>query len=185
MADARALRRDPLDGGAACGAPCLVRSTGDRRQTDRAGWSRRAAGADPLHQDRDAHAARVFGRGELCPFTLGIAALEVLRARTIGVIGLVGVVCGCVSGGDFAPETYVVRPQDTLYGIAWRHDLDYHDLARWNHIGSDYRIAVGQILILRPTAGDAAHRPPAPAPAAPRKQTETLPRAERSAPMNA
>ena len=101
------------------------------------------------------------------------------RARTIGVIGLIGVVCGCVSGGDYAPETYVVRPQDTLYGIAWRHDLDYHDLARWNHIGSDYRIAVGQILTLRPPARGVAGQPLArPAPAAP-KQAETRPPPER------
>ena len=43
---------------------------------------------------------------------------------------------------------YVVRPQDTLYSIAWRFDLDYHDLARWNNIGPDFRISVGQSLLL-------------------------------------
>jgi lipoprotein NlpD len=48
----------------------------------------------------------------------------------------------------------VVRPQDTLYSIAWRHDLDYRDLARWNNIGSDFRISVGQVLLLG--AGNAA-----------------------------
>jgi lipoprotein NlpD len=42
----------------------------------------------------------------------------------------------------------VVRPQDTLYSIAWRLGLDYHDLARWNGIGPDFRIAVGQPLRL-------------------------------------
>jgi lipoprotein NlpD len=73
-------------------------------------------------------------------------------ARTIGVIGFIGMVYGCVSGGGYAPETYVVRPQDTLYSIAWRHDLDYRELARWNNIGSDYRITIGQILTLRPPA---------------------------------
>ena len=98
------------------------------------------------------------------------------RARTIGVIGFIGVVCSCASEGDYASETYVVRPQDTLYAIAWRHDLDYHDLARWNHIGSDYRIAVGQILTLRPPARGPAGPPSArpPSPARP-KQTETRP----------
>ena len=45
---------------------------------------------------------------------------------------------------------YVVRPQDTLYSIAWRHDLDYRDLARWNNIGADFRIVVGQVLVLGP-----------------------------------
>jgi lipoprotein NlpD len=106
------------------------------------------------------------------------------RTRTIGVIGFIGVLCGCASQGDYAPETYVVRPQDTLYGIAWRHDLDYHDLARWNHIGSDYRIAVGQILTLRPAARGVpapplAHpTPPAPTP----KQPESRSPAERASP---
>lgn len=98
------------------------------------------------------------------------------RARTIGVIGFIGVVCGCASEGGYTSETYVVRPQDTLYGIAWRHDVDYHDLARWNHIGSDYRIAVGQVLTLRPPARGAAGPPPArPAPSAPPKETRPVP----------
>lgn len=65
-----------------------------------------------------------------------------------------------MAGQPYAPETYVVRPHDTLYSIAWRHDLDYRELARWNHLGPDYRIAVGQILTLRP--GPAAPRPAAP-----------------------
>ncbi len=63
---------------------------------------------------------------------------------------------GCASESAHTPETYVVQPRDTLYSIAWRHDLDYRDLARWNHIGADYRIAVGQVLILK--AG--SHRAP-------------------------
>jgi lipoprotein NlpD len=44
-----------------------------------------------------------------------------------------------------------VQREDTLYSIAWRHDLDYRALARWNGIGPDYRISVGQVLSLRPT----------------------------------
>jgi len=48
------------------------------------------------------------------------------------------------------PPIYVVQPHDTLYSIAWRHDLDYRALARWNGIGPDYRISVGQRLKLRP-----------------------------------
>jgi lipoprotein NlpD len=57
-------------------------------------------------------------------------------------------------------HTYVVRPGDTLYSIAWRHNLDYRDLARWNDMPPDHRIAVGQILSLRP-GPYAAHRSPA------------------------
>jgi lipoprotein NlpD len=57
---------------------------------------------------------------------------------------------GCATGPAYTPQTYMVQPRDTLYSIAWRHDLDYRDLARWNHIGADYRIAVGQVLMLTP-----------------------------------
>ncbi len=86
--------------------------------------------------------------------------------RITHVIGVIGVSCvlgtGCASNGRSEPDTYVVRPKDTLYSVAWRHDLDYHDLARWNHIGPDYRISVGQVLVLRPgaRAASAARSPP-------------------------
>jgi len=103
----------------------------------------------------------------------------------IGVIGLIGVVCGCASEGGRPSDTYTVRPQDTLYGIAWRHDLDYHDLARWNHIGPDYRIAVGQVLTLRPTMGAAAQPPVHRVPPAPAKRTDGVPVPERPAQASA
>jgi lipoprotein NlpD len=61
--------------------------------------------------------------------------------------------------GDYEPQTYVVQPQDTLYSIAWRHDLDYRALARWNGIGPDYRISVGQVLSLRPATPSVETRP--------------------------
>jgi lipoprotein NlpD len=51
---------------------------------------------------------------------------------------------------------YVVRPQDTVYSIAWRYGLDFHDLARWNNIGPDFHITVGQALILAPNGLNAA-----------------------------
>jgi lipoprotein NlpD len=56
----------------------------------------------------------------------------------------------CADTADEGPESYVVRPQDTLYSIAWRHDLDYRDLARWNNIGADFHISVGHVLVLGP-----------------------------------
>ncbi|MGA9855989.1 MAG: peptidoglycan DD-metalloendopeptidase family protein [Gammaproteobacteria bacterium] len=46
------------------------------------------------------------------------------------------------------PGQYTVRPGDTLYSIAWRYGLDYHDVAGWNGIGSDYLIKPGQTLVL-------------------------------------
>jgi lipoprotein NlpD len=58
----------------------------------------------------------------------------------------------------------VVRSGDTLYSIAKRHGLDYRELARWNGIGRDYRIDVGQVLVLQPSRR-AASAPAAPRPA--------------------
>jgi lipoprotein NlpD len=58
-------------------------------------------------------------------------------------------------------ETYVVQPKDTLYSIAWRHDVDFRDLAKWNNIGPDYRLSVGQVLLLSGPTPAAVARPPA------------------------
>jgi lipoprotein NlpD len=57
------------------------------------------------------------------------------------------------------PEYYVVRSGDTLYSIGWRYGLDYKDIARWNGIGRDYRIDVGQRLSLRGPAGKSPSKP--------------------------
>jgi lipoprotein NlpD len=82
----------------------------------------------------------------------------------------VGLCClllgGCADSAGTGRESYVVRPRDTLYSIAWRHDLDFRDLARWNHIGPDFRISVGQVLVLgpspsaRPSASPGSSRAP-------------------------
>jgi lipoprotein NlpD len=62
----------------------------------------------------------------------------------------------CADIPDDGPPRYVVLPADTLYSIAWRHDLDFRDLARWNDIGSDFHISVGQVLVLGPGGTPAA-----------------------------
>jgi lipoprotein NlpD len=76
-------------------------------------------------------------------------------------------VAGCA---DVSPQDagyYVVKPQDTLYSIAWRHGLDYQDVARWNHLGPSYRIFIGQTLTLHGAATvHSAPAAPAHAPAA-------------------
>ena len=43
---------------------------------------------------------------------------------------------------------YLVVRGDTLFGIAFRHGVDFRDLARWNRIGSPYTIYPGQRLKL-------------------------------------
>jgi lipoprotein NlpD len=65
---------------------------------------------------------------------------------TVGLSGLLLSGCADTAGRD--GEIYVVQPQDTLYSIAWRHNLDYRDLARWNHLAPDFRIVLGQALVL-------------------------------------
>jgi lipoprotein NlpD len=59
-------------------------------------------------------------------------------------------------------QLYVVRPQDTVYSIAWRYGLDFRDLARWNNIGPDFRITVGQTLTLVPNRSATPSRSAAP-----------------------
>lgn len=48
------------------------------------------------------------------------------------------------------PDDHLVRRGDTVYSIAFRNQLDYRDLAKWNRIGSDYLIYPGQVLRLTP-----------------------------------
>src|SRR6202035_4068089 len=77
-----------------------------------------------------------------------------LALRSTHSIWTVGICClllgGCADTAVEGPAIYVVRAKDTLYSIAWRHDLDYRDLARWNNLGADFRISVGQVLVLGP-----------------------------------
>jgi lipoprotein NlpD len=84
--------------------------------------------------------------------------------RAIAVAGLCCIMIGgCASGGPYEPATYVVRPEDTLYSIAWRHNLDYRTLAKWNNIGADYRVSIGQVLVLQPSGEPRAPRASQPA----------------------
>lgn len=73
-----------------------------------------------------------------------------------------------------APESYVVREGDTLFGIARRFGLDHHAIARWNRLGDGTLIYPGQRLRLHP-AGAAVPAPvgvPATAPPAWRWPTQ-------------
>ncbi len=48
---------------------------------------------------------------------------------------------------------YRVHKGDTLWSVAWRAGVDYHDLARWNHLRYPYTIYPGQKLRVRPPWG--------------------------------
>jgi len=49
---------------------------------------------------------------------------------------------------------HIVAKGDTLYSIAWRYELNYHDMARANGLGASYTIYPGQKLTL-----DTSYRP--------------------------
>ena len=72
------------------------------------------------------------------------------------------------------PSAYVVRPKDTLYSIAFRHEMDYRALAAANGIEPPYLIKPGQRIRLAE-----ATPPPeaAPRPAPERRAERTAPRA--------
>ncbi len=93
-------------------------------------------------------------------------------SRSICTIGLFCLLLSsCADTTRTGPESYVVRPGDTLYSIAWRHDLDFRDLARWNNVGADFRISVGQVLVMGP------ERAPPPERATPRAAPRPAPTA--------
>ena len=74
------------------------------------------------------------------------------------------------------PTTYTVRQYDTLYSIAWRHNLEYTALAEANNIGPPYILHVGQSIQLRESASlGAVAPPPSPAPAKPRATPKPKP----------
>ena len=51
---------------------------------------------------------------------------------------------------------YTVKAGDTLYGIAWQHNLDYRQLAAINNIDPPYQIRPGQTIALREGAASAS-----------------------------
>ena len=57
---------------------------------------------------------------------------------------------------------YLVVRGDTLYGIAFRHGVDFRDLARWNGIASPYTIYPGQRLRLSGDGRVVSAPPPRP-----------------------
>lgn len=105
-------------------------------------------------------------------------------ALLLGVVTLAAV--GCVPSGrppvldrspvfETRPDTYVVRPGDTLYAIAWRYQMDYRSLASSNGIRAPYTIYPGQRIRLDPA-------PQAAEPAAPRAEVPTRPSTRASIP---
>jgi len=86
------------------------------------------------------------------------------------------VLVGCGSNPQKA-ATYTVKRGDTLYSIAFRHKLDYKDLARWNRIGRDYVIYPGQTLRLSAPGSSARATSTPQAASSPQRRAATPPKA--------
>lgn len=71
---------------------------------------------------------------------------------------LTALLCACGTA-PIRGDTYTVQSGDTLYSIATRIGMDYRQLARINHIDSDYLIYPGQRLQL--AGGASQSRSPA------------------------
>ncbi|MCS2609725.1 peptidoglycan DD-metalloendopeptidase family protein [Halomonas dongshanensis] len=96
---------------------------------------------------------------------------KVFMHKVFAVSALALAVAGCANQQGGAPQVrdlseasravertpqYTVKPGDTLYGIAWQHNLDYRDLAALNNISPPYQIQPGQSIALRQGAGAGA-----------------------------
>ncbi|GIV57513.1 MAG: peptidoglycan-binding protein LysM [Rhodothermaceae bacterium] len=85
-----------------------------------------------------------------------------LRGRTALRLALLLVLLVLPAGSSRARQavpTHVVRPGDTLFGIARQHGLAVDDLRRWNALTDD-RIRIGQTLRLGPPGGEATTTKP-------------------------
>ncbi|MGB5131931.1 MAG: LysM domain-containing protein, partial [Steroidobacteraceae bacterium] len=81
-----------------------------------------------------------------------LAGLALVRGLVLVAVLAMAACAGADRKRDI-PDQHVVRAGETLYSISMRYGLDYHDVARWNGIGRDFRIVPGQRLRLNPPPG--------------------------------
>ncbi len=78
-----------------------------------------------------------------------------MRSTRIIILCVLLALCAC-SPWLNRPESYTVKSGDTLYSIAMRFEMDYHELARINRLDSEYRIHTGQVLRLSAAGNSSA-----------------------------
>lgn len=121
--------------------------------------------------------------------TLELIITAVPRLVRACVLAIAVALAACGSNPPQRPTTYTVKRGDTLYSIAWRHGLNYRDIARWNGIGRDYVIYPGQKLRLYPSTPQKTAATTTPttkgrsAPSTPKRPTTQTP--TRTAPLPA
>jgi lipoprotein NlpD len=88
-----------------------------------------------------------------------------LNGSLFAAILSVSILAGCKGTTHLAPVENLAQPPsikldyhtvsrgDTLYSIAWRYGMDYHELADINRISSPYTIEIGQKIDLTRNAG--------------------------------
>ncbi len=67
---------------------------------------------------------------------------------------LPGATAPVIDNTPVPPGFYRVKPGDRLYRIALENGQNYRDIARWNNIQNPDQIEVGQVLRVKPPAGD-------------------------------
>lgn len=78
-----------------------------------------------------------------------------IRCFVAMAVLLLLVACGPKTRWDHTPtEQHIVRTGETLFTIGWRYGEDARDLARWNKIKDASRIYPGQVILLKPPAGE-------------------------------
>ncbi len=101
--------------------------------------------------------------------------------KIVAVLFLLGSLSGCATVNDAPVQElstvsewsgaaepvaleHVVLPGDTLYGIAFRHDLDHRQLAEWNALSPPFTLRPGQrVRLTSPSDSGAIAEPARPA----------------------
>ena len=80
-----------------------------------------------------------------------------MRGGALSLVIAFALLAGCAGSrvSETAGRTHVVRPGETLFGIAWSYGLDHRELARWNGLDNPDLIYVGQRIRLSPAGASA------------------------------